>query len=113
MSKGKVILVPFPFDDLSTTKVRPAVCLTEPVGPHRHVILAFVRSRIPEQLIESDLKMDQEAENFAQTGLKVTSVLRLHRLMTVAQSFIRRELGSLPVEWQKEVEIKLRQLFGL
>jgi hypothetical protein len=32
MTKGKVVLVPFPFDDLSTTKVRPAVCLTEPIG---------------------------------------------------------------------------------
>ena len=113
MSKGKVVLVPFPFDDLSTTKVRPAVCLTEPVGPQRHVILAFISSRIPEQLIESDLKIDQETENFAQTGLKVTSVLRLHRLMTVAQSFIRRELGSLPVEWLKEVELRLRHLFDL
>ena len=113
MSKGKVVLVPFPFDDLSTAKVRPAVCLTEPVGPQRHVILAFIGSRTPEQLIESDLKIDQEAENFAQTGLKVTSVLRLHRLMTVAQSLIRRELGSLPVEWLKEVELRLRRLFDL
>ena len=29
---GKVVLVPFPFDDLSATKLRPAVCLTEPIG---------------------------------------------------------------------------------
>ena len=36
MMKSKVVLVPFPFDDLSTTKVRPAVCLTDPVDPHRH-----------------------------------------------------------------------------
>jgi hypothetical protein len=28
MTKGKVVLVPFPFDDLSATKVRPAFCLT-------------------------------------------------------------------------------------
>lgn len=32
MTKGKVVLVPFPFDDLSSTKVRPAVCLTNPIG---------------------------------------------------------------------------------
>jgi len=31
MTKGKVVLVPFPFDDLSATKVRPAVCLTNPI----------------------------------------------------------------------------------
>ena len=27
MTNGKVVLVPFPFDDLSTTKVRPAAYL--------------------------------------------------------------------------------------
>ncbi|HXU31960.1 MAG TPA: type II toxin-antitoxin system PemK/MazF family toxin, partial [Thermoanaerobaculia bacterium] len=31
VTKHKVVLVPFPFDDLSSTKVRPAVCLTEPI----------------------------------------------------------------------------------
>ena len=32
MLKGKIVLVPFPFDDLSATKVRPAVCLTDSIG---------------------------------------------------------------------------------
>lgn len=32
--RGHIVLVPFPFDDLSAAKLRPAVCLTEPVGPH-------------------------------------------------------------------------------
>jgi hypothetical protein len=27
MTRSKIVLVPFPFDDLSTDKVRPAVCL--------------------------------------------------------------------------------------
>ena len=36
MMKGKIVQVPFPFDALSTSKVRPAVCLTDSVGPHQH-----------------------------------------------------------------------------
>ena len=54
MMKGEVALMPFPFDDLSTTKVRPAVCLTDPVGPHRHVIMAFISSQTPTNLLETD-----------------------------------------------------------
>ena len=54
MMKGKVVLVPFPFDDLSTTKVRPAVCLTDPVGPHRHVVMAFISSRMSIDQLETD-----------------------------------------------------------
>ncbi|MCY7323137.1 MAG: type II toxin-antitoxin system PemK/MazF family toxin, partial [Phormidesmis sp. CAN_BIN36] len=38
--KGKVVLVNFPFDDLSATKVRPAYCLTNSIGIHRHIVLA-------------------------------------------------------------------------
>ena len=44
MTKYKVVLVPFPFDDLSSAKVRPAVCLSELIGPHDHLILAFITS---------------------------------------------------------------------
>jgi len=113
MTKGKVVLVPFPFDDLATTKVRPAVCLTEPVGPHRHVILAFVTSQIVTDLLDTDLVIDSQDPDFGETGLRVSSTLRPHRLMTVATTFIRRELGTLSSTMQKAVEEKLRRLFAL
>jgi mRNA interferase MazF len=65
MTKGKVVLVPFPFDDLSATKVRPAVCLTEPIGLHRHVILAFITSRIPAVILDTDFVLDASHADFA------------------------------------------------
>ncbi|MCD6334605.1 MAG: type II toxin-antitoxin system PemK/MazF family toxin [Candidatus Latescibacteria bacterium] len=113
MTRDKLVLVPFPFDDLSTTKVRPAVCLTDPVGPHHHIILAFISSQIPTDLLETDLTLDSRRADFAATGLRVTSTLRLHRLMTVTTSLIRRELGALSPRMQDEVADKLRKLFGL
>ena len=42
-----VVLVPFPFDDPTGRKVRPAVILTDPVGTHRHVVLALITSAVP------------------------------------------------------------------
>lgn len=112
MTRGKVVLVPFPFDDLSTTKVRPAVCLTESIGTHRHVILAFITSQIPSDLLETDIVISPQEADFASTGLRVPSAIRLHRLMTVNTSVIRRELGILSARLQKTVEEKLRKLFG-
>lgn len=113
MTKGKVVLVPFPFDDLSATKVRPAVCLTDPVGPHRHVVLAFITSQIPPDLVDTDLVLDSSQADFAATGLRVSSALRLHRMMTVTTALIHRELGMLPPALQAKVNDKLRELFGL
>jgi mRNA interferase MazF len=113
MTMSKVVLVPFPFDDLSTNKARPAVCLTDPVGPHNHIVLAFVSSRIPTDLLETDLIIDSDQKDFAATGLRVSSTLRLHRLMTVTTSLIQRELGELPPRMHEEINKKLRKLFGL
>jgi mRNA interferase MazF len=113
MTKGKVVLVPFPFDDLSATKVRPAVCLTEPIGLHQHVILAFITSRIPAPLLDTDLVLDANHVDFTSTGLRVSSTIQLHRLMTATTSLIRRELGALSPAMQTDAANRLRQLFGL
>ena len=111
--RSKVVLVPFPFDDLSTSKVRPAVCLTNPFGRYRHVVLAFVTSRLPTEPAETDLILEAEDPGFHQTGLKVSSALRLHRLITVSTSLIVRELGTLSARHQTEVDTRLRRLFAL
>jgi len=113
MTKGKIVLVPFPFDDLTAGKVRPALCLTEPIGPHRHVIVAFISSHVPTSVSSTDIVLDPRQQDFAATGLRVPSVLRLHRLITLTSALIRRELGKLPSDSQRDVDRKLATLFGL
>jgi mRNA interferase MazF len=113
MTKHKVVLVPFPFDDLSSTKVRPAVCLTDPIGVHRHVVLAFVTSQVPASLLSTDIVLDAGDADFTLTGLRVSSTLQLHRLMTVTASLIHRRLGELSPRLQSSVEQRLRDLFNL
>jgi mRNA interferase MazF len=113
MTKHKVVLVPFPFDDLSSSKVRPAVCLTDPIGPHRHVVLAFITSQILPAPGATDLVIQAADPDFARTGLHVSSTLQLHRLMTATTTLIRRELGKLSPVMQAHVNDRLRKLFGL
>lgn len=113
MTRNKVVLVPFPFDDLSASKVRAAVCLTNPVGPHSHVVLAFVTSRLSPTPLETDIVLDTSDADFGATGLRVPSMIQLHRLMTVSTSIIQRELGELPPSIQEVVAGKLRKLFSL
>ena len=113
MTKGKIVLVPFPFDDLTADKVRPALCLTDPIGPHRHVIVAFISSQVPTSVTATDIVLDSRRKDFAATGLRVPSVLRLHRLVTLTTTLIRRELGRLSSDLQREVDRKLAALFDL
>lgn len=113
MTKAKVVLGRFPFDDLSATKVRPAVCLTEPIGPHRHVIFAFITSQTSVDRLDTDVILQPAHPAFVATGLRVASTIRLHRLMTATTGLIRRELGTLSTGTQEEIAQKLRKLFAL
>ena len=113
MTKGRVVLVPFPFDDMTASKVRPAVCLTDPIGPYRHVVVAFVTSQMPANIAATDVVLDPQRGDFGATGLRVASVLRLHRLVTLTTALIRRDMGKLSQTWQDEVDQKLAVLFGL
>jgi mRNA interferase MazF len=113
MTKHKLFLVPFPFDDLSSDKVRPAVCLTDPIGPYDHVVLAFITSRVADPLLDTDLVIDASDPAFGATGLRVSSTLQLHRLLTVSRALLRRELGTLSPELEAQVQTRLRWLFGL
>ena len=112
--KGKVVLVPFPFDDLSANKVCPAICFTEPIGPHRHMVLAFVTSVVPPvDPLPTDVIVDPGTSEGSSSGLKRVSALRLHRLMTISTSFVLRELGSLTPPLEAKVSASLRELFSL
>ncbi len=109
MTKGKVFLVP-PYDDLSANKLRPAACLTNPVGARRHIILAYITSRIPNSLLETDILLDTTHPDFVATGLRQPSTLRLHQLVTVSTVVIQRELGELSSDTQAEIYEKLYKL---
>ncbi|MGH9946560.1 MAG: type II toxin-antitoxin system PemK/MazF family toxin [Pyrinomonadaceae bacterium] len=91
--KNKIVWVPFPFDDLSSSKARPAVCLTRVIKLYDHIVLAFITSRISNEPSSTDLVIELNDRGFAVTGLKVASTIRLHRLMTISRKMIRRELG--------------------
>ena len=71
MIKYKIVLVPFPFDDMSGSKVRPAICLTDSIGTFNHVIIAFISSKIPDDLLDSDLIIRKDEDGFGQSGLIV------------------------------------------
>ena len=110
--KHKVVLVPYPFDDLSATKVRPAICLTDEIQPYGHVVLAFITSNISNTASTGIVIRDTDAD-FPSTGLKVSSAIRLHRLMTVSRSIVKKLLGKLSARQISEVEVRLKDLFGL
>ena len=92
-NRGEIWLVRFPFTDLSTAKVRPAVVWAV-FGEDAIVVGVF--SRVPARALRETWVLIEEGEqDFAQTGLAKTSVVKAEKLTIVHCSVLRRRLGRL------------------
>jgi len=110
MHPGEICLASFPFGDIAGMKLRPVLVLAGPVGPIPEVLVAYISSVVPAELMPSDLVLDPAKSEFRYTNLKTSSVLRLHKLATIHASMVVRHLGDLPQLQKTTVAAKLREL---
>ena len=110
--KGSVVLVPFPFTDLSGQKVRPAIILAHP-NKSDDVIVVFISSRNIKKKFSFDIILTKTDKAFDATGLKVNSVIKLNKIATLDKKIILGELGCLSADMYKKVQTKLKKLFDL
>jgi len=107
---GTVVLLRFPFTDLSGAKRRPAV-----VVGHAHggdLVVACVSSKY-ETCGPYDVITKQEESSFAQTGLHATSVICVDKLATLQPTIATGKLGVVSSKHFIEIKKKLKMLFRL
>jgi mRNA interferase MazF len=95
-SQGDVVLVPFPFTDLSAVKQRPALVLS-PDRLNRSrpdVVVAAITSQVPATLGEDDVLLS--ASELKAAGLPKTSMIKLGKIFTIHQGLIRKKIGRVP-----------------
>ncbi|MGD9931893.1 MAG: type II toxin-antitoxin system PemK/MazF family toxin [Mangrovibacterium sp.] len=105
MRKGDIVLIPFPFTDLSGSKNRPAVILIE--SP-KDVTVSFITSQLKWR-DEHDLALQPSPEN----GLKRESILKLSKIATLDKEIVLGCLGNLNSSELAEMNQKLIALFKL
>lgn len=107
MSKGKIVLVPFPFTDLSGQKVRPALVLYDS-RRGEDCIVAFISSlKLKSGVFDVRVKLSLK------NGLKVDSVIKLDKIATLQKKIVLGELGILESQYLSVVNKKLKQLLGV
>ena len=112
LAQGDVVLVPFPFSDLSGNKVRPALIIS-PGQIGEDVVLMAISSVVRGTLAPTDLVVPDIHPEFAMTGLQRASVLRAHKLFTVERTLITRRIGRIGPQLQLEVSNLLRVVLSL
>jgi mRNA interferase MazF len=77
------------------------------------VRITAISSVVRGTVAPTDFAIDSTHPEFAQTSPRVTSVIRLHKLVTVERTLIRRRLGRIGPQLQAEVDRLLRMVLGL
>jgi mRNA interferase MazF len=105
--KGDVVLVPFPFRDSTTTKVRPAVIVSEETyNQHGDLIIAAITAHPPR------FPTDYQMIDWQTANLVAPSVVRI-QLATISESRVVHSIGEFSSVDLHEVEVRLRQVLGL
>ena len=86
---GEVVVIPFPFSDLTQSKVRPALCLAD-AGRGDYVLCQITSQPYGDPLA---LKLDDQ--DFTTGGLHVESFVRPGKLFTADANLILSTEGKL------------------
>jgi mRNA interferase MazF len=108
--KAKIVLVHFPFTDLTDSKLRPALVIHV---SEQDVIVAFISSKIPEHPVDSDLIVSDDHPAFPLTGLKVSSVIKFDKIATVSNDLIEGEIGEVTRNLADECNAIMSRVFVL
>ena len=111
LKRGDIVLVPFPFSDLTGKKVRPAIIIS--TKNNIDVIVAFISSVVPERLSDFDFLLPANHSDFLTTGLKKTSLFKMNKVLTLDRTKILRRLGRVTPSISKQIDIKLKRAFGI
>lgn len=90
--KGKIILIPVPYTDLTAAKLRPAMVIFE---GKQDLIVAAITTTMFNASPECDVYIGMEHPEFYQTGLKASSVLKLTKISTVHKDLAEESLERL------------------
>jgi mRNA interferase MazF len=112
MLPGEIYIAKFPFGDVAGMKLRPVLLLTGSVGSVQEVLVAYISSVIPAQLLPSDLVVDPMLAEFQNSHLKVMSTVRLHKLATIHCSSLARRLGHVEPAHRTLIATKLKAFLG-
>src|SRR5262252_370844 len=96
VKRGSVVLLRYPFTDLTGAKVRPALVLTpDHLLPRlEDVLCLFISAAMPDDLLPTDFVLEPGHPSFPTTGLKRRSVLRMHKLALLHKVLVLRALGE-------------------
>ena len=91
---GQVVVFHFPQTDLAQGKLRPALLLGKLPGEYDDWLICMISSQTRHAIDGFDELVQESDEDFGESGLKVTSVVRTGRLAVVTGEILLGAIGQ-------------------
>jgi len=91
MKIGDIILIPFPFAELTNKKVRPAVIITETDDKYKDLVVSAISSVVPSKISRREIVLKPDKTN----NLRVDSIIKADRIVTLKREDKIADLGKL------------------
>jgi mRNA interferase MazF len=101
-SFGDIVLLRFPFTDGLSFKRRPALIIND--ANDGDVVVCRITSQIYKT------KFDVKVDNWEKSGLKLPSVIRIHKLATLKTEMVEIIMGKIDDSIKEKVEQKFKKL---
>jgi len=103
--KGDIVVVPFPFSDLSMSKRRPALVLVDLKGAD------LILCQITSQSIRDDMAISIDLTDIDNGALNTVSNARPNKLFTADENIILYQIGRLKTDKLSVVISKVVDMF--
>jgi mRNA interferase MazF len=115
MKRGDVVLLDYPYADGSGSKVRPVLIVQNDRDNQRrtNTIVALITKNVSRVHEPTQLLIDVSTPEGQQSGLNQTSAVTCGNLFTVAQTKVRRVVGSLSPAMMTRIQVCLRAALEL
>ncbi|CAN5733391.1 type II toxin-antitoxin system PemK/MazF family toxin [soil metagenome] len=104
--KGDVVVLPFPFSDLTANKKRPALVVANLSGDD--IIVCLITS----QTAKDNYAISLSNADFTSGSLKQNSNIRPNRIFTADSNIVLYRIGTLQKKKAEEVIDKLVEIFS-
>jgi PemK-like, MazF-like toxin of type II toxin-antitoxin system len=111
--KLNILKVKAPFLEVKGYKFRPVLQLNDIQDEHGNFQVAYITTKRPNDILRTDLVIDQDKPYFTKTGLMFTSYVRFSKIYTVSSETVESVIGEFPIRKNTEVEKILKIIFNL
>ena len=109
---GQIVVFRFPQTDLDEGKLRPALLLGKLPGEYDDWLICMISSQTRQYLAGFDEIILDSDDDFKQSGLKSTSVIRVGRLAVVSGEILLGAIGEISDERLNRVKKNLSNWFS-